>query len=452
MAAQIARCCRAAGPWLAAAVLMLVASHLRRPLLLSLREMEFPLLLGLGSVVWLVAAKVRHTRLLRGLVVVAMVLASGNEAWFRMQRAEVLAADGGARSLGAHFMVGYRSLDEVAVLAQRGLIGGIYLSRCNVAGRSAGRIRAEIAALQAGRERNGLPPLIVAADQEGGPVAHLSPPLASLLDDDRGGDIEARAEAYGRAQGRELSLLGVSLNLGPVVDLRPLVEAGMLDFHTRIGERAIAADPALVTRVARGYARGLAGQGVTPTLKHFPGLGRVRGDTHHFSASLTTSAAELQSSDWRPFRSLARGDTAMMLAHVVLPALDPARPVSLSHRVVQDLLRRQWGFRGLLISDDLNMGAVYRRGPCAAAVEGLQAGVDMLLISYDPDQYYRGMHCAMRALARGKLDAGQLRESAARVRRTALRRPCAQASGVLALLPQHIATASGAVERPAEHE
>lgn len=295
------------------------------------------------------------------------------------------------------------------------------LGRGNVRGRTLTAIRAEIDALQDLRRRAGLPLLIVAADQEGGSVAHLTPPLtelpslAALVEAGTDARLEARVRAYGETQGRGLAALGVNLNLGPVADLRPLDGGPVFDTHTLIRRRAIAADPVLVNRVIGSYGAALMAQGVRPTLKHFPGLGPVMSDTHHFPARLEKPVELLAASDWQPFRGAAQSGAAIMLAHVVLPEIDPALPASLSKAVVQGVLRRGWGYQGLLLTDDLTMGAVYRLGIGNATVAALDAGVDMLLISYDPDQYYRAMHGAADALRRGTLDPAQLAASRRRI-------------------------------------
>jgi beta-N-acetylhexosaminidase len=121
--------------------------------------------------------------------------------------------------------VGYSSFDEIALLAEKGLIAGIYVARHNVEGRTAEALRSEISALQDRRRAAGLPPLIVAADQEGGIVSHLSPPLtalpalASLAD--LPPDLRAqKAEEFGRTHGRELAQVGVNRDFAPVLDLR----------------------------------------------------------------------------------------------------------------------------------------------------------------------------------------------------------------------------------------
>src|SRR5262249_12930128 len=142
-------------------------------------------------------------------------------------------------------------------------------------------VKAELAALQERRRAAGLPPLIVAADQEGGIVAHLAPPLTALPALSTLADLppdlrQRKAAAFGRFHGRELAELGVNLNFAPVLDLKPAAGHNLFDRNTLIGQRAIADDPAIVSEIARAYVHGLESVGVGATLKHFPGLGRVR--------------------------------------------------------------------------------------------------------------------------------------------------------------------------------
>ena len=344
---------------------------------------------------------------------------------FHMRKHAVLQADGPrAQELGRHFIVGYSSFDEIAALAAKGLIGGIYVTRHNIGGRSADALRSEIARLQIIRREARLPPLIVAADQECGIVSHLSPPLTSLpalatLAALPPAERSAKAEAYGRIHGRELASLGITLNFAPVVDLLRTEASNPLDFNSLISRRAIAGDPQIVSDIAAAYARGLETSGVEATVKHFPGLGRVREDTHHFRADLTTPVAELEASDWLPFREvLSRSSAYLMVGHVAVTAIDATRAVS--KRVINDLVRKQWGYQGIIITDDLVMGPIYEHGVCAAVSEALNAGVDLLLVAYDGLQFYRMFHCALSASADGKLDDAMLKGSLARLN---LKRP-----------------------------
>jgi len=340
-----------------------------------------------------------------------------------LSRHHVLATETGtAHLLGQHFVVGYSSFEDVAALAEKGLIAGVYITRHNVAGRSSEDIKSEIAALQTRRRAAGLPPLIIAADQEGGIVSHLSPPLtaqpalaelADLPPDVR----RERAESEGRAQGQDLASLGVNLDFAPVLDLKP-PSRRRLDFNTLIYKRAISDDPDKVAQTGLAYVQGLHASGVRATLKHFPGLGRVDADTHHFSAKLDTPLAELEETDWRPFREVLAGSNALlMIGHVALTAADPDRPASHSKRVINGILRQQWNYQGIVITDDLVMGAVYMH-LCTAVVESLNAGADLLLVAYDGSQFYHAFGCAADALKGQKLDLGAMNDSEARLKRS----------------------------------
>ena len=176
--------------------------------------------------------------------------------------------------LGQHLIVGYHNPSEIDKLLARRAIAGVFLTARNVEQRSVSDIANQIAAWQKIRRDQGLPPLLVATDQEGGAVSRLSPPLprqpqlATVVADTSGGDP---ARAYGLAQGRALASVGVNLNFAPVVDLNyNRINPG--DQYTRIYLRAISSDPGIVADIAGRYCRGLAEAGVRCTLKHFPGL------------------------------------------------------------------------------------------------------------------------------------------------------------------------------------
>jgi beta-N-acetylhexosaminidase len=237
--------------------------------------------------------------------------------------------------------------------------------------------------------------------------------LANLAPDIR----SAKAEAFGRVHGQELAALGVTLNLAPVLDLRPDVRRNRFDFNTLIGYRAISDDPAIVAGISQSYIHGLAASGVGAAVKHFPGLGRVRTDTHHFSANLDTPVEELEASDWHPFRDVLTGSKAqLMIGHVTLTAVDPDRAASHSRLVVDGIIRKKWNYQGVVMTDDLVMGAIYQHNVCTAVVEALNAGVDLLLVAFDGAQFYRIFACASDAFAQGKLDAATLHDSEMRLR------------------------------------
>ncbi|MBX9843165.1 MAG: glycoside hydrolase family 3 protein [Xanthobacteraceae bacterium] len=420
----------------AAAILLLcLAWQWRSPLFASTRTAALVLSIGLPLALiaaellaWRISARWRPATLVYGatalVAFLALALTLTFELQFRWMRQEVLRADPARlERLGRHLIVGYRSDAAFAELIERRAIAGVFVTAHNVRGKDAPTIRGEIAAMQAIRVTQGLPPLLVATDQEGGGVSRMSPPLArpaslrDVVQPHR--DAAARRSAvrtYAADVGGALAGLGINLNFAPVVDL----DHGVVnpdDRYTRIGTRAISSDPELVADTAGEYCRGLLEQGVHCTLKHFPGLGRVFEDTHRESAMLSTPVDELVKSDWLPFRQLQQKAAFTMLAHARLAALDRERPASFSAAVVSGLLRRDWKHDGILVTDDLSMGGAYRSvgGLGAAGVAALGAGVDLILISYDPDQLFPVLHALLRAEASGALPRHTLEASARRL-------------------------------------
>jgi beta-N-acetylhexosaminidase len=394
-----------AGRVLAILAFLVVVSIYRTPLVASLRGV---LLAGLALGLPLgLALEVRALRGRQGrgwgrrVAVFSWSLLLGLfgvvEGRFRLAKARVLAASPAElAAIGGHMVVGFHDLDELRELARRGGIAGVYVSRRNLEQIDPAKITATLAELQAARRDRGLPPLLVAGDQEGGVVSHLSPPLtrlpqlSSLVDDDGRSERGAILD-YADTHGRELRSLGINLNFAPVVDLQVAVDRAF-DRFTKIEARAISADPAVIAAVAEPYCEGLRERRVACTLKHFPGIGRVREDTHYFAGHLHGPRDELEEAEWRPFRALMAGSppsTLVMLSHTVLDAIDGERPASMSAPVVDGLLRREWGYDGVLITDDLSMFPIaLGPGVGEASIRGLAAGVDLLLISYDPDLYY----------------------------------------------------------------
>jgi beta-N-acetylhexosaminidase len=421
---------------IAALTCLVSAAFLRAPQFAELRPWSLWLLLGVATVIALVSRGWRRSRwdlLPFALALAALLIAIAVETRFQLARRVVLTADPATvEMLSRHIIVGFDKWSTARALVERRMIGGVFVTRRNVVGLDAAAIASAIASLQAIRTTQGLPPLWIATDQEGGSVARMSPPLprqptlATAIRRLSGAERQAAVSDYTDVQGRGLASLGVNLNFAPVIDL----DHGMNnpnDSFTRIGTRAVSADPGIVAEVAGTYCRGLAAAGVLCTLKHFPGLGRVFEDTHLSEGVLAQSRAELEVTDWVPFRALAKTGVAVMVGHVRLPAVDPAQPVSTSALAINGLLRDAWGFDGLVITDDLCMGAIYagRDGIAKASVRALNAGVDLLLISWDGEQLYpvlAEMLAAFGQSGAGGLSKATLSQSAARLQAVPLRR------------------------------
>jgi beta-N-acetylhexosaminidase len=249
---------------------------------------------------------------------------------------------------------------------------GFILFRRNC--RSPNQVRDLVAALRDTIGRNDAPVLI---DQEGGRVARLRPPfwrhcpsaacLGSLPDP----QAELAARLSARLMADDLDQLGITVDCLPVLDI-PVAEADPV-----IGDRAYGIEPGRVTKLARAVCEGLLEGGVLPVIKHIPGHGRARVDSHFACPVVETAANELSSTDFAPFRALAAMPWAMS-AHIVYMAIDPAAPATLSYRVISEVIRGAIGFDGVLVSDDLSMQAL--GGEIAERAErALAAGCDLVL-------------------------------------------------------------------------
>src|SRR5213594_3178554 len=258
--------------------------------------------------------------------------------------------------------------------------------------------------------------LLVATDHEGGRVVMLGGATTIFPDNLAVGTAgeEAFAHRQGRVEARELRRLGVDLNLAPVLDV--LTER----YSPNIGIRSYGKDPAIVARYGAARIRGMKRDGLSACAKHFPGKGHAPLDAHLALPIIESTWAEMHMTHLPPFlEAIAAGVDCVMTSHPVYPNLDPARvPATFSRLIVEDYLRGELRFRGVIVSDDLEMGAIAQSCPLGeAAVRAAQAGHDLLLICHT--------EAAQRAAAAALFDAYQadrlprrgLEAAAERVRR-----------------------------------
>jgi beta-N-acetylhexosaminidase len=292
--------------------------------------------------------------------------------------------------------------------------GGVILFRRNL-----DSVEQTLALLDEIRQRLGSE-LIVALDQEGGRVSRLAPwvgPTPSAAELARAGAPAVRR--FAQATARALRVLGFGLDFAPVVDLcAPGATNG-------IGDRSFGEDPEEVCRLAGAFLAALQAEGVAGCLKHFPGLGNTAVDTHVELAVAGGGLAQLER-DLLPYHRLAGDAACVMVGHGHYPDLDPSprRPASLSPRIVRGLLRDEIGFAGLVVTDDLEMGAVATHDvDGAAAVAAMDAGCDLLLYCSDLDRAETASLALARRAAGDGAFARRLAAAALAVRRLARARP-----------------------------
>jgi len=271
--------------------------------------------------------------------------------------------------------------------------GGIVLFARNVD--SADQLRALTRSL-----RDDLPVLpLIAIDHENNRVNRLRaivgelPTLAAVKH-------AGNAEEFGRAIGRSLHDLGIDLNFAPVLDLE-LFDASI---DNALRDRCWSRTPAEVVRFAGTFITGLESAGVAACPKHFPGLGAAVEDSHEHLPTITRRREQLLAEDLRPFAELIPRLSALMVGHGHYTAFDGPnpKPASVSPVIVGAILRRQLGFTGLVMTDDMEMGAITRAGDFTAAVtDAIQAGADMVLVCHTSEKIL----AAHEALAKTKIPA-----------------------------------------------
>jgi beta-N-acetylhexosaminidase len=275
--------------------------------------------------------------------------------------------------------------EEVSLLC-RAKLAGITLFKRNITPAFSQDLRTLNQRVQ-GLRPAGNPPLIVAIDQEGGRVSRLPPPFpdagpAFHLFESLAPAARATAiEQYAWGVGTCLVGLGVNVNFAPCADIITNAQ------NTAIGDRAFADNAPTVTLLAGAFLEGLRNAGVAGCLKHFPGQGDASADTHTAGATIPLSRADLERRELVPFMNLLAMAPMVMMSHCTYPAFD-TKQASLSKVIMQDLIRNELNYKGLIVSDDMNMEAISQdlKSWCEAIEGALAAGADLILVCRKVDR------------------------------------------------------------------
>jgi beta-N-acetylhexosaminidase len=307
-------------------------------------------------------------------------------------------------------------------LLERHAFGGVILYERNCG--SAAQIRTLLSDLQAGARY----PLLVCTDQEGGRVVRIHHGAPDFPSEQAYGEIGSPARVYAdaTATAQALKSLGLSMNLAPVVDV-------LSNPTSPIGQRSYGPAPQLDASLAVAAIGGYQQHGVAATAKHFIGLGHTSIDSHASLPTVRLSLSQLEMNDLIPFRAAVRaGVSSMLVAHVALPKVDPVfRPASLSPVIMNSVIRGRLGFKGVIITDSLIMGALPKGQEPQAAEQAFAAGADILLLAGDVDiatgTFEEAINRVMALVTSGRVPESRVDASLARVlalkRRYPARRP-----------------------------
>ncbi|WP_339315280.1 beta-N-acetylhexosaminidase [Paenibacillus sp. FSL R10-2734] len=256
-------------------------------------------------------------------------------------------------------------------------------------------------------------PLFMSVDQEGGKVSRMPKEYASIPSNAKVGtrnDADA-AEMMGKLLAREVISAGFNMNFAPVLDINSNPN------NPVIGARSFGNSAELVSTLGIAEMKGIESEGVVPVVKHFPGHGDTSVDSHLDLPIVNKTAEELAKLEWLPFQAaIKEGTDAVMVAHILFPKLDPDKPASLSSKIIGELLREEMNYQGLVITDDLTMGAIMKNYDLAnAAVDTVIAGSDILLIAHGYDNEQRVIDSLLDNVKKGKIQESRIDESVYRI-------------------------------------
>jgi beta-N-acetylhexosaminidase len=317
------------------------------------------------------------------------------------------------RDAGAVLQPGFTGLtapDWVLRRLDSGELGGVALYGRNIRGPE--QVSALTAALRAS-----LPEILIATDEEGGDVTRLEVGRGSSYPGNLAlgvVDDTALTERVARAIGADLAAVGVNLNYAPDADVNSNPD------NPVIGVRSFGGDAELAARHTAAYVRGLQGAGVAACAKHFPGHGDTNADSHLGLPRIDLSREEFEA-HLLPFRAaIEAGTQAVMTAHLLCPAYDPELPATMSRAVITDLLRKELGYDGLIVTDGIEMGAISgTHGVAEGSVRAIAAGADAICVGgglQDENAFSYLRDALLWAVREGRLPEDRLHEAAERNR------------------------------------
>ena len=317
-----------------------------------------------------------------------------------------------SQKIGQMLLFGWQTDSQAAALIDELHVGGVVLMGRNI--QPPGQMKATIDDLQNRAKAEGLPPLFVAVDQEGGRVQRLGPPHYVKRPTAReiGQSSPELARVAAQEIGAELRELGFNWDFAPVLDVDSNPQ------NPVIGDRSYGIDPEKVAALGVAAMRGFQEDaGVLACGKHFPGHGDTDTDSHFALPRITHDLAHLEAVELVPFHAaIAAGIAAVMTSHILFPALDPTLPATLSPAILTGLLRQKLGFSGLIITDDLEMkGIAAGWGAAEAAVLAVEAGADILLCCHEWETQKAIQAALLAAVVNGRIAEGRLDKSLARI-------------------------------------
>jgi beta-N-acetylhexosaminidase len=282
------------------------------------------------------------------------------------------------QTAGQRLMVGFDGIEldsELKYLIDSIKVGGVILFSRNIS--DPDQVRRLCSSIQDHASACGQPPLMIAVDQEGGQVARLKAPFTQFPGNPHMKSLDD-AVHFAEVTAKELGRVGINMNMAPVLDVAPM------DIQSVMAGRVFGDDPDRVCEYGKTVIEGLQNGGISAVGKHFPGIGRTVLDSHIDLPTSEADMEELDSFDLPPFKSaIAHRVSGIMLSHIRYVKIDSEWPASLSPRIAKEILRDILGFEGIVITDDLDMGAIQKYFDVQTVVrQVLSAEIDIALICH----------------------------------------------------------------------
>jgi beta-N-acetylhexosaminidase len=325
--------------------------------------------------------------------------------------------------IGQLFMIGMPGLyldEETESLIREHNIGGIVLFKRNID--NPVQVTELCRAIQEASIKYHGNPMFIAVDQEGGMVARLKEPFTTFPGNEAIGlspEPVKMAKEFARITAKEMRMVGLNMDLAPVMD----VKRGTPDRH--LGTRIFSDDPDKVGLLGGIVIETLQKKGVMAVAKHFPGLGLANFDPHQGNVTIKYESLEIQKGQIRPFKkAVKKGVAGIMTSHAIYPDIDPDNPATLSHRIVTGILREKFGYKGVILTDDLEMGAIQKGiGVAQGAVAAFMAGADLLLICEHQGYVVEAIELVRKMLFENELTMERIMASVTRIRDVRRRYP-----------------------------
>lgn len=311
--------------------------------------------------------------------------------------------------VGQLMMVGFSGMEKsknaVELIKDKHIGGIIYFDRNLTSPKQVAELSNSLQ--ESALESKSQLPLMIAVDQEGGTILRMREQVSSIPSQ---ASLESPKEVFevAKLNAKELASMGININFAPVLDL------------SKTDSRSFGPDPQKAADYGTKVIEGFQTANVTGALKHFPGHGRSSIDPHLEESSVVADQLDLENSDIYPFKeiinSVDNSHFFVMITHIKYPAYDKEKPASLSKVIIQDLLRKKLGYKGIVVTDDLEMGAVNKYYSYKdLGVAALQAGADLLLVCHEYDHQMEVYNGVIEAVKNGKVSMERIDEAAKRI-------------------------------------